>query len=126
MNAAAATVDDYLAALPADQKAALEDLRRQIHAAAPGVQECISYGMPGFRLGGVLVWIGAGKGHCALYPHGLVADYAERLSGYQTSKGAIRFQPARPLPDDVVRDIVLRRVREEAERTMARASRKRP
>ena len=60
----AKTIDDYLAPLPADQRAALEALRRQILAAAPGAEECISYGMPGFRRHGVLVWMGAAKKHC--------------------------------------------------------------
>lgn len=30
-------------------------LRRAVHAAAPGAEECISYGMPAFRLNGKLV-----------------------------------------------------------------------
>lgn len=116
MQAAPATVDAYLARLPPDQRAALEELRRQILAAAPGACECISYGMPAFRRNGVLVWIGAAKGHCALYPHGLVAEFKDRLEGYATSKGAIRFQPAQPLPAAVVQAIVARRVAEDGER----------
>jgi uncharacterized protein YdhG (YjbR/CyaY superfamily) len=125
MKAAPATIDDYLAPLPADQRAALQDLRRQILAAAPGASECISYGMPGFRLNGVLVWMGAGKAHCAFYPSGLVADFKDRLVGYETSKGAIRFQPGKPLPEDLVRDIVKRRVTEDAAKAAARRARAR-
>ena len=123
MKAAPATVDDYLAPLPAGQRAALEALRRQILAAAPGATECISYGMPGFRLNGVLVWMGAAKAHCAFYPSGLVDDFKHRLAGYETSKGAIRFQPDKPLPEDVVADIVARRVAEDAAKAAAPGSR---
>jgi uncharacterized protein YdhG (YjbR/CyaY superfamily) len=120
MKAAPATIDEFLTPLPADQRAALEALRRQVLAAAPGASECISYGMPAFRQHGVLVWMGAGKAHCALYPSGLVEDFKHRLEGYETSKGAIRFQPDRPLPADLVRDIVARRVAEDAAKAAAR------
>lgn len=124
MKDAPATVDDYLARLPDDQRAALQDLRRQILAAAPGVSEVISYGMPGFRLHGVLVWIGAARGHCALYPRGLVEAFADQLTGHDTSKGAIRFQPDRPLPSALVQAIVARRVEEDRQAAMQRAARR--
>jgi uncharacterized protein YdhG (YjbR/CyaY superfamily) len=51
----AGTIDDYLTHVPRDQRAALERLRRAIHAIAPGVEECISYSLPAFRLKGRLV-----------------------------------------------------------------------
>ena len=120
MKAAPATIDDYLAPLPADQRAALQDLRRQILAAAPGATECISYGMPGFRLDGVLVWMGAAKSHCAFYPSGLVEAFAGQLAGFDTSKGTIRFQPGKPLPPELVRAIVARRVEQDEARAAAR------
>ena len=95
---APADTDAYLATVPEPQREALQVLRRQLLAAAPGATECVSYGMPAIRRTGVLVWFAAGKAHCALYPSGLVAEFADRLTGYQTSKGAIRFQPEKPLP----------------------------
>ncbi len=113
-------IDDYLAKLPGDQRAALEDLRRRIHAAVPGLTEVISYGLPGFRLDGVLVWMGGAKAHCAFYPHGLADEYADRLTGFETSKGAIRFQPEKPLPPELVREIVQRRADEDREKTAVR------
>jgi uncharacterized protein YdhG (YjbR/CyaY superfamily) len=124
MKDAPATIDDYLARLPDDQRTALEDLRGQILAIAPDAREVISYGMPGFRLHGVLVWMGAAKKHCALYPHGLVEDFADQLKDFETSKGAIRFQPDRPLPKALVEAIVRRRVEEDREEAASRAARK--
>lgn len=63
------TIDQYLATLDAEKRATLEQLRTVIRAAAPKAEECISYGMPTFKLGGHgLVAFGAGKNHCALYP----------------------------------------------------------
>ena len=106
-----ATIDQYLAPLPADQRDALQKLRKTIRAAAPGVEECISYGMPGFRYDGrMLVWFGAAVKHCAFYPGGVVQAYAKELAAFETSKGTIRFQPDRPLPAALVRKIVKERI----------------
>ncbi|HXT32005.1 MAG TPA: DUF1801 domain-containing protein [Vicinamibacterales bacterium] len=105
------TIDDYLAPLDADQRGALEKLRKTIRAAAPGVEECISYGMPGFRYDGrMLVWFGAAASHCAFYPGGVVPAYEKELKDFETSKGTIRFQPDHALPAALIRKIVKERI----------------
>jgi len=106
------TIDDYLAALPADQRAALQKLRQTIHAAAPRAEECISYGLAAFRQDGMLVAFGATRTHCAFYPMSstMVAAHAEELQRYDTSKGTIRFQPDQPLPATLVRKLVKARL----------------
>lgn len=124
MKPPAETIDAYLVPLPPAQREALEDLRRQILAAAPGAVECISYGLPAFRRRGVLVWIGAAKAHCALYPGGQVAEFQDRLADYETSKGAIRFHPDQPLPPDLVRAIVARRVEQDEAKAAARRAKR--
>jgi uncharacterized protein YdhG (YjbR/CyaY superfamily) len=105
------TIDDYLAALSEDKRAALEKLRRTIRAAAPRAEECISYRIPAFRLDGKgLVWFGAAANHCAIY--GVVAEEGE-LEGCDTSgKGTIRFRPDNPLPAGLVRKLVKARIAE--------------
>lgn len=110
------TIDEYLAALSDDQRAALDKLRKTIRAAAPGAEECISYGLPAFRLNGVLVAFGARANHCAFYPMSAstVAAYKDELTGYETSTGTIRFQPDHPLPAALVRRIVKARIAENA------------
>jgi uncharacterized protein YdhG (YjbR/CyaY superfamily) len=103
----AATIDEYLAALPADKRAALQRLRRQIKAAAPGAEECISYGLPSFRLKRrLLVHFGAAARHCAFYPGAVVEAHKRELGAYDISKGTIRFQPDAPLPASLVRKLV--------------------
>jgi len=104
------TVDAYLAALPADQRAALEDLRAVIRSAAPKAEECIAYGIPGYRLNGYLVGFGAGKKHCSFYPGAVVQDFKVDLKNYDLSKGTIRFQPDKPLPTALVKKLVRLRV----------------
>jgi uncharacterized protein YdhG (YjbR/CyaY superfamily) len=101
-----ATIDDYLAPLPADQRAALQHIRELVHAIAPVATETISYDMPSFRLGGKgIIWFGAAAAHCALYgvPAALCAEVPEFDS---SGKGTLRFTPATPLPDDFVRKVV--------------------
>ena len=109
------SVDDYLAALPDDKRVALERLRKNIRAAAPRAEECISYKMPAFRLdGNMLVWFGAGANHCAFYPGTVIEDFANELQGFVTSKGTVRFQPDDPLPATLVRKLVKARIAKNA------------
>jgi uncharacterized protein YdhG (YjbR/CyaY superfamily) len=105
------TIDDYLAALGADQRAALERLRKIILTAAPKAEECISYQLPAFRLDGrMLVWFGATTKHCAFYPGAVVEAHKDELKSFDTSKGTIRFQPDRPLPATLIRKLVKARI----------------
>jgi uncharacterized protein YdhG (YjbR/CyaY superfamily) len=107
-----ATVDEYLAAVPDDQKrAALQTLRRTIKAALPRAEECISYGLPAFRYEGRMVaWYGAAKNHCSFYPGGVVDAFKDDLTKYETSKGTIRFTPDEPLPATLVKKLLKARI----------------
>jgi uncharacterized protein YdhG (YjbR/CyaY superfamily) len=115
----ASPIDAYLTGLPADQRAALEKLRKQIRAAAPKAEECLSYGMPAFRHGGrPLVGFSASAKHCSLFPMDgtTVAAFKSELRDFSTSKGTIRFTSERPIPAALVRRIVKARVAENAAR----------
>jgi uncharacterized protein YdhG (YjbR/CyaY superfamily) len=114
------TIDDYLAAVTADKRKALQKLRQTIQAAAPEAEECISYGLAAFRLNGrPLVGFGAGADHCAFYPmtgH-TVKDFKDELKGFETSKGTIRFSASKPLPATLVRKLVKARIAENEARS---------
>jgi uncharacterized protein YdhG (YjbR/CyaY superfamily) len=85
MKSKRASIDDYLAAVSDDQRAALQRLRRTIRAIVPRAQECISYQLPAFRLDGkVLVWFGAAAKHCAFYPGGVVPEFQRELREYDS------------------------------------------
>jgi uncharacterized protein YdhG (YjbR/CyaY superfamily) len=108
----AKTFDGFLAALTPDKRAALEKLRKTIRAAVPGVEECISYGIPAFKLGGrFLVGLGAGANHCSFYPGSALDDFRDELKSYDTGRGTIRFQPSKPLPVALVRKLVQARIK---------------
>ena len=109
------TPEEYLAARPDDQRAALESLGAVIASAAPGAELAMSYGVPTFKLGGRgLVSMGAAKAHCALYvmSPAVMESFADELAGLDTSKGTIRFKPGAPLPEELVRRIVAARIAE--------------
>ena len=108
------TVSEYFASLDADKRAALKKLRSAIKAAAPRAEECVSYGMPAFRLNGrVLVWFHCATKHCSFFPgaHPIAACKRD-LKKYATSKGTIRFAPDKPLPATLVRKLVKTRIAE--------------
>lgn len=121
MPAKPQTIDEYLAPLRSDKRAALEKLRQTIRSAAPKAEECISYGVPTFKLGGrMLMSFGAASNHCSLYPGASpVALFETELAGFNTSKGTVRFQPDRPLPVTLIRKLVKARIAENEERRSA-------
>jgi uncharacterized protein YdhG (YjbR/CyaY superfamily) len=108
------TIDEYLAALSDDKRAALERLRKTIRAAAPKAEECISYQIAAYRQNGMLVGFGATAKHCAFYlmSSSTVEAHKDLLKDYDTSKGTIRFQADNPLPAALVRKLVKARIAE--------------
>lgn len=109
------TIDQYLARAKPGQRAALEKLRKIIHAVAPNVEESISYGLAAFKLNGrPLVYFGAWANHCAFYPGSstLAKEFQGQLKKFETSKGTIRFTPDKPLPVALVKKLVKARMAE--------------
>jgi uncharacterized protein YdhG (YjbR/CyaY superfamily) len=109
------TVDEYLAALPDDRRAALEELRTTVRAAAPDAIESIAYDMPALRLNKTfLVSYAAFKSHYSLFPAS--ADVAEALGDeiqpYLVGQGTIRFPVKAPIPLDLVAKVVRARLAE--------------
>ena len=105
-------IDEYLAALSDDKRAALERLRKIIRAAVPKAEECISYQLPAFRLDGkCFVWFGAAANY------GVLGDHKDELKDYDTSKGTIRFQADKAMPAALVRKLIKARIAESVGRS---------
>jgi uncharacterized protein YdhG (YjbR/CyaY superfamily) len=116
MKSTPRTIDEYLAGVNADQRVALEKLRKTIRGAAPGVEECISYGIPAFRLNGrSLVFFGAWANHCSFYPGSsrTLKKFRSDLTGFQITKGTVRFSPGNTLPVALIRRLVKARIAED-------------
>ena len=110
------TIDEFLAGVDSEKRVALEKLRKAIQAAVPDAEECISYGVPAFKLNGkLLVAFGAGANHCALYPGPHPIEiHKDELKPYSTSRGTVRFSADHPLPVTLVRKLVKTRIAQEA------------
>ncbi|HWY74797.1 MAG TPA: DUF1801 domain-containing protein [Verrucomicrobiae bacterium] len=114
--------DDYLASQTPDKRAALEKLRKAIRSAVPKAEECISYGIAGFRLNGkFFVGLAATAKHCSFHLGATLQRHMDKLKKYEVSKGTIRFQPDDPLPTDLVRKLVKARIAERQEFQPARS-----
>jgi uncharacterized protein YdhG (YjbR/CyaY superfamily) len=117
MKKGTTTVDEYLATVGDEHRMALEKLRKQIRAAAPKADECISYGVPTYKQNGMLVCFGDAKKHCSFYPgRAAVERHRDKLEGYKCSTGTIQFQPNRPIPATLVKQIVKERLAENESR----------
>jgi uncharacterized protein YdhG (YjbR/CyaY superfamily) len=123
---AAKSVEQWLGRVEPKQRAALEKLRAQIRAAAPGAEEVISYGQPTFKLHGHLVAFGAFAKHLSFFPMNslVIADHADALKTFVTSKGTIQFTPEKPIPAAVVKKIVKARIAQNLEVADERVARK--
>jgi uncharacterized protein YdhG (YjbR/CyaY superfamily) len=108
-------VDQYLGALPAEQRATLERLRKTIQAAVPEAVETISYRIPTYRLGATpLVGFGAAANHCSFHVMSgtVLPKFASELEGYSLGKGTIQFPIGGSLPAALVRKLVKARIAE--------------
>jgi uncharacterized protein YdhG (YjbR/CyaY superfamily) len=111
------TVDEYIAAFPADIKKRMQQLRKTIRAAAPKADEVISYQMPGYKYFGMLVYFAAYKNHIGFYPGaGGVLEFYKKLSSFKSAKGSVQFPHDRPIPYDVISKIVKFRVKQNEEK----------
>ena len=113
-KAAPKTVDEYLAGVPERARASFTRLRAAVRAAVPrDATETISYGIPAFKRGKILVWFAAFSKHCSLFPSASVIEaFKEELKGFSTSKGTIHFAIDKPLPTPLIKKLVKARVAE--------------
>jgi uncharacterized protein YdhG (YjbR/CyaY superfamily) len=107
-------VDEYLSGVPPKFRKELQKLRRTIRAAAPGAEETISYGMPAFRLDGMLVYYAAFKDHLSFFVGSAKTrtQFAEEFKPFESGRGTLRFTPDQPIPPGLVRRVVKARVAE--------------
>ncbi len=123
MNPAdAKTVDEYIHACPDSVRPLLEQVRKAILAAAPEAEEGISYKMPAYKLKGKpLVYFAAFPNHIGFYPIPTgISKFQKELSVYKQGKGSVQFPLDKPVPLDLIRRIVLFRVKENLARKLGK------
>jgi uncharacterized protein YdhG (YjbR/CyaY superfamily) len=108
-------IDKYLATVPDDKRAALDELRTTIRSIVPRAEECISYKMPAFRLDGrIIAGFQATANGCSYYPFSgtTLQTLAADLQGYGKTKSAVHFRPDARLPKRLVRKLLKARIAE--------------
>jgi uncharacterized protein YdhG (YjbR/CyaY superfamily) len=120
------TVEEYLNQFSEKQRAALEKIRKVIKDAAPKAEESISYGMPAYKLNGVLVYFGGFKTHCSFFPAGnsVIKKFSSELKEYKTSKGTIQFPLDQPVPVALIKKMVQERIKENEQKVTAKGKQK--
>ena len=109
------TVDDYLAELDAEQRAAMEQIRSAIRSVVPDASEVISYRMPAFKhKGRMFLWCAAFRDHYSIYPYseGLIAAVGEEITPHISGKGTLRFEIHEPVPVELIKKIAAARLAE--------------
>lgn len=112
---AAASIDDYLAGVEEPKRGTLQQLRQSVLEVVPDAQECISYGMPAFRVQGKTVaGFAAFKNHLSYLPHSgsVLPALRDELVGYESTKGSLHFPVDEPLSAELVTKLVTARLRE--------------
>ena len=106
-------IDKYISKFPEEVGKRLQKIREVIKEAAPNSVETISYGIPAFKQGTNLVHFAGYKKHVGFYPtpSGIEA-FREELSDYEVSKGTVKFPHDKPIPYDLIKQIVEYRVKE--------------
>jgi uncharacterized protein YdhG (YjbR/CyaY superfamily) len=110
----ASEIDEYLDRLDEPKRSTLSQLRRDILAAVPDADQCISYGVPGFKVAGkTIAGFTAFKNHLSYLPHSgsVFPELAAELAGYEKSSGALRFSIDQPLPAHLVEKLIAVRMR---------------
>jgi len=120
------TVTEYLNQFPEKQRGYLESIRKAIKDVAPNAEEAINYGMPGYKLNGVLVYFGGFKHHCSFFPAGnsVIKKFSNELKPYKTSKGTIQFPLDSPIPITLIKKMVKERIRENELKQKAKSDNK--
>lgn len=108
------SVDEYIASYSGDVRLRMETLRKIILDSSPEITEKISWGMATFVLGGNLVHFSGEKKHMGFHPAPTAIEaFSDRLEGYKYSKGTIQLPYDKPMPYDLLREIVMFRVEEQ-------------
>ena len=121
----AKNIDEYILEFPAPVRKRLEKVRSTIRKAAPGAIEAISYAIPTFKFEGNLVHFAGFKNHIGFYPGSSgIEGFKDKLVDYSTSKGTVQFPHDKPLPLELIREIVKYRVLQTKEKGANKKARK--
>lgn len=108
------SVDAYIASYSGDVRLRMETLRELILGCSPEITEKISWGMATFVLNGNLVHFSGEKKHMGFHPApSAIQAFKDRLEAYKYSKGTIQLPYDKPMPYELLREIIMFRIQEQ-------------
>jgi uncharacterized protein YdhG (YjbR/CyaY superfamily) len=108
-------IDDYLDALEEPKRSTLSQLRDTIVAIVPDAEQCISYGMPPFKVRGkTIAGFAAFKNHLSYLPHSgsVISKLGKETEGHTSTGGSLHFAIDEPLPKTLVEKLLAVRMDE--------------
>ena len=100
------TIMEYITNQDEQIRPRLMSIYQTIREAIPEAEERISWGMPTFWKGRNIIHFAVAKNHIGLYPGPeAVGFFAEKLTGYKTSKGAVQLPNNKELPSELIAEI---------------------
>ena len=111
------TVDDYINEASEPAKSRMSIIRRIIIELVPEATESISYHMPAFKtFNKPLVYFGAHERHIGFYALPSAHEaFKSELAVFKSGKGSVQFPFTQPLPEALIREMVLFRKKENEE-----------
>ena len=119
MNTKPLNVEEYIKSFPKSTQTLLKQVRKAIKENAPGAEELIGYGMPGYKLNKKpLVYFAGYANHIGFYatPNGH-EKFVKELAKYKQGKGSVQFPINEPMPLELIAKIVQFRVSENLKKT---------
>jgi uncharacterized protein YdhG (YjbR/CyaY superfamily) len=111
-NAAPKNIDEYLDGLPEPARATLQKVRAAIRfTLPPTATETISYKIPAFKHGEVIIWFAAFASHCSIFPTArIIEQFKDDLKAFTISKGTVQFPIDKPFPASLLKKMVKARL----------------
>lgn len=108
------TVDEYISSFPKETQDILQQIRQIILQTVPELKEEIAYAMPAYKLNNKpFLYFAAFTKHIGFYAipetH---AAFSEQLSHYKHGKGSVQFPLNKPIPFELIQEIVLFKIKE--------------
>jgi uncharacterized protein YdhG (YjbR/CyaY superfamily) len=116
------SVDEYMESFPEEIRKRLKQVRALVIKAVPKAEEGISYGMPAYKLNGILVYFAGYKNHIGFYPMpSTLENFKKEITEYKSAKGSVQFPHDKPLPTTLISHMIKFRA---AENKMKAAAKK--
>lgn len=117
------SIDEYHQAFSGETLSRMQTIRKIIKDVVPDAGEMISYQIPCFKYNGYLIYYCGFPKHISLshpYSEAFWEHFKDDLKGYKTSKSVIQFPTAQPLPEKLIKEIVIFRKKENEEKVKSK------